>query len=102
VPTARGLTQGPRASGVYARISADGSSIVLLDARGKASRTLGAGAGLVAAVRPSGESPMWVITGTDATGVERAAQALNATTLHNHFAVALGASGEVIALPQGS
>jgi hypothetical protein len=100
VPAARGLMQGPRASGVYARISADGSSIAALDARGRASLTLGPGAGLIAAVRPSGESPVWVITGTDAAGVERAAQALNATTLHNHFAVALASSGAVLALPR--
>ena len=58
------LTRGPRTSGVYARISADGSSIALLNDRGQVSSTLGAGAGLVAALRPSGQEPLWVVTGT--------------------------------------
>jgi hypothetical protein len=94
------LMSGPRASGVYARISADGSSIALLDARGRTRQTLTAGAGLLAALRPSGEAPLWVITGTDAAGVQRAANALNAATLHNHFAVALPASGAALPLPR--
>jgi hypothetical protein len=102
LPAAQSLIQGPRASGVYARLAADGSSIVLLDAHGQARATLGAGAGLVAAVRPPGEDPLWVVTGTDAAGVERAARALNAATLHNHFAIAISAGGAVLPLPWGS
>ena len=42
-----------------------------------------------------------MITGTDATGVDLAAHALDESDLHDHFAVALTASG-VLALPAAS
>jgi hypothetical protein len=101
LPGARSLTAGPRASGVYARMAGDGSSLAVLNARGQTTTTLSAGTGLIAAVRPSGEAPLWLVTGTDATGADHAAHALDRGALHNHFAVALPASGGVLALPQG-
>jgi hypothetical protein len=101
LPAAQVLEQGPRASGVYARIAPAGNSIALLDARGRTSATLTAGAGLIAAVRPSGGAPLWIVTGTDAAGLDRAAHALNAGALRHHFAVALEANGAVLPLPRG-
>jgi hypothetical protein len=101
LPGARSLAAGPRASGVYARMAADGSSLAALNARGHTTATLSAGTGLIAAVRPSREAPLWLVTGTDAAGADRAAHALDRGALHNRFAVALPASGGVLALPQG-
>jgi Domain of unknown function (DUF4430) len=98
---AQGLTQGPRVSGVYARMAANGSSLALLNGRGGVTTSLTAGAGLIAALRPSGQAPVWVITGTDATGADHAAHALEENALHDRFAVAVPASGGVLALPQG-
>jgi hypothetical protein len=45
------IAEGPRASGVYARFSANGSTLTVLDENGKTTRTLSAAAGLVAATR---------------------------------------------------
>lgn len=100
IPAANVLAQAPSASGVYARISAGGAAMQLLDARGKVTQTLGAGAGLVAAVRYSGQVPLWLITGTDAAGVNRAAGDFNETSLDDHFAVAVQPSGATVSLPQ--
>jgi len=97
-PGTQTIEDGPRASGVYARFSANGSSLALLDAQGHNVRTLGAGAGLIAATRQAESAPVWVITGTDETGVDRAAEALTEQVLDNHFAVAVAPQGTV-ALP---
>jgi hypothetical protein len=99
-PGAMSLERGPRASGVYALPSPGGGTIALLDARGQVTRTLTGSAGLIAATRPGHEPPEWVVTGTDAAGLERAARGLDESTLHNRFAVALAAGGFVAALPQ--
>ncbi len=90
-PAAQTIERGPQASGVYARFAPDGHSLALLDAEGTTRRTLGPGAGLVAATRYAGEAPVWVVTGTDATGVSAAASAVTPTALADHFALALGA-----------
>lgn len=95
---AQSIARGPRASGVYARFSADGQALTLLDQDGRPAQTLLAGTGLIAATRLAEEAPVWVITGTDGAGVERAAHALNQATLASRFAVALAPSG-AIALP---
>ena len=68
-PTAARIEQGPKVSGVFARPSKDGKPIALLDSRGRTVRTLGAGAGLVAATQFLDQKPTWVVTGTDAVGV---------------------------------
>lgn len=93
------IASGPRYSGVYARPSADGSAIALLDAAGRTVRTLGSGAGLVAATRYREEAPVWFVTGTDSAGVSRAAAVLDEASLHDRFALALPASGAAVALP---
>lgn len=85
------LRGGPAASGVYARVSASGSSIELLDDQGRSVRTLSGSAGLLAAIRYSGEEPEWIVTGTDHAGVELAAHALDEADLRGRFAVAITA-----------
>jgi hypothetical protein len=100
-PAAAGLQHGPRASGVYARFSASGQALTLLDQNGRPVETMRAGAGLIAATRQQEEPPVWLVTGTDGQGVERAARAFDQRTLQNRFAVALGLDG-AIALPDGT
>jgi hypothetical protein len=103
-PGAAQLERGPAASGVYARPLDDGSAIALLDPQGQVTRTLGGDAGLVAATRYTGEDPEWLITGTDAAGLELAARALRESTLRDRFAVALtgqsGGASSVLPVPQ--
>ena len=89
------LQQGPAASGVYARFSAGGGSLALLDARGHSVRALGAGAGLVAATAQNSEVPTWLITGTDVAGVDRAAAALTPGALRDHYALALQGTSQI-------
>ncbi len=84
------IAHGPSASGVYARFSGTaGSALQLLGPQGQVVRTLGAGAGLVAATAESSAQPTWVITGTDLAGVSAAAAALTPTALRDHFALAV-------------
>ena len=98
---AQSIARGPRASGVYARFSADGRALTLLDAEGRAVRTLQADAGLVAATRAPKEAPVWVVTGTDDAGVKLAAHAFDRAALQDHFALALSA-GSAIPLPDAA
>jgi hypothetical protein len=99
-PAVSALEQGPRASGVYARIAADGRSIAVLDAAGRPTRTLGAGTGLVAATKRPDERPTWVVTGTDAAGVASAARAFEEGTLGHRLALAVS-DDLPVALPSG-
>jgi hypothetical protein len=98
-PGVHQIEAGPRYSGVYARFGAGGKSLGLLDAKGRAVLTLGAHSGLVAATRYREEAPVWVVTGTDEVGVNRAAAALGEASLHDRFALALDSSGAPLALP---
>ncbi len=94
-PTAAGtlITQGPASSGVYAKFS--GSGLELLDPRGHLARTLGAGAGLIAATSQGSAPPTWLITGTDAAGVSAAAASLSAARLSDHFALAVDSGAQL-------
>jgi hypothetical protein len=92
---ARSLTRGPRASGVYARFSTGGQELSLLDQEAHTTDTLSAGAGLIAATRQGEDAPVWLVTGTDGEGVERAAYAFDQSTLEDHFAVAVSAAGAI-------
>jgi hypothetical protein len=84
------IEHGPASSGVYARFAgANGSSLQLLNPSGKVVRTLGAGAGLIAATAQPSTGPFWLITGTDVAGVSAAAAALTPARLHDHFALAV-------------
>ncbi len=90
------LEQGPQASGVYAKFGgAGGSRLELLNPRGTVVRTLGAGAGLIAATADPGSTPTWLVTGTDVAGVSAAAAAMTPARLHDHFALAVQGSSDV-------
>lgn len=98
LPTARLIELGPRRSGVFARFADGGKSLELLDRDGEPVRTEGAGAGLVAALRPTDKELLWLVTGVDEAGVESAVDALRPHDLRDAFAVATG-RGEVAKLP---
>jgi hypothetical protein len=84
----RVVEQGPQASGVFARFAQNGARLDLLDTRGRVAERGGPGAGLVAAIRiRQEESIVFIVTGTDAAGVESAADALTADKLRDAFAV---------------
>jgi hypothetical protein len=97
---ASAIAKGPRASGVYARVTDGGRTIEALDARGRVRERLGAGTGLVAATRLSDQQPVWVLTGTDAAGVRAATEAFGQgeSTLSGKFALAIS-DGRGIPLP---
>jgi hypothetical protein len=88
------LLKPPSASGVFARFGADGS-LKLLDADGRVARTAPPGTGLVAAIIPPDQQPLWVVTGVDDAGVARAAALLTSAKLRNAYAVAALPSGPV-------
>jgi hypothetical protein len=98
------IEEGPARSGVFARIDAAGRRITALDPEGRAVRTLGPGAGLIAATRPFEEDETvagatWVVTGTDDAGVLAAARALDEGALQDKFALAVDPQGVAVALP---
>jgi hypothetical protein len=94
-PVARLLESGPEISGVFATFGGN-SRLTLLDKRAQPVKTL-RGAGLVAALRPAGGPPTWVVTGTNDEGVARAASSL--VLLEHHYAMALGPRGTALPLP---
>jgi hypothetical protein len=98
-PAVQRLDRGLRASGVYAVPRDDGRALTVLDPRGRTVRTLRAGTGLVAALKPPGSQPVWVVTGTDDAGVDAAAHALSESALAGKFAV-VAAGGRVTGLPE--
>ncbi|WP_205698738.1 hypothetical protein [Conexibacter sp. SYSU D00693] len=98
---ARTLEDGPRESGVFAEVARDGKTITALDHTGRSVRRLGAGSGIVAGVQLEGAQPVWVVTGTDARGIEAAAQTFRQDTLTGRFALAVSPSGE-LPLPIGA
>ncbi len=85
------LSAKPDETGVFARFA--GARLELLDQRGRVARTAAPGTGLVAALKPAAEEILWVVTGNDEQGTERAARSLDRQTLADAFAVA--------ATPQG-
>jgi hypothetical protein len=90
------IDQGPGASGVYAKFSGpSGEQLQLLDPQGNVVRTLGAGAGLIAATAEGSSEPTWLITGTDAAGVSAAAAAFTPTALRDHFALAVNGTSRI-------
>lgn len=101
------IGDGPAKSGVYAKPSSDGKTIALLGPDGKVTRTLGAGTGMIAATLArdvkaedgnSDADPVWAVTGTDAAGVQAAADALDEGALAGRFA-AIISDGKPIGLP---
>ncbi len=110
-PFAGEIGKGPKASGVFARFSADGKTLTTLDARGRPVRTLGPGTGLIAATAPDGleevqsgtvrKDPIWVVTGTDDRGVQAAVDALDEGALAGKFAAVI-VDGRPAPLPERS
>jgi hypothetical protein len=99
-PAAAQLDRGPATSGVFARFvdGPRGWRLLGLDQGAEPVARLGAGAGLVAAVRDGDDPPTWLVTGTDAAGVERAASMLRPGRLAHRYAVA-GLRGHLVPLP---
>ena len=94
------IDEGPEASGVFARFTPSGDAIELLDWQGRPVRSEGAGAGLVAAMRPTEHDLLWLVTGVDQHGVDHASRALTSPNLHGAFAaIATATSLDKIPLP---
>lgn len=100
VRAATSLEEGPRASGVFARFREEGATLELLDSAGRPAHIAPPGTGLVAATALEGEQRVWLVTGVDEAGVERAAAALEGQTLRDRYAVAALPDG-ALALPLG-
>jgi len=94
------LAGGPSLSGVFAQIIGSGANMLALDnPLGQVVRTVGGGAGLIAATEQPGlNEPAWLITGTDVAGVRAAAAALTPAKLHDHLALAI-VHGDDLPLP---
>jgi hypothetical protein len=99
---AQRIEDGPATSGVFADFEPLGAgvfSLATLDANGTAVAELGAGNGLIAALRDADEAPTWLITGTDEEGVIEAARALTEPILRDRYAVAVEPGGTSVPLP---
>jgi hypothetical protein len=101
-PSVQSIERGPRASGVYARFASNGQTLTLLDGAGSTTGTLAAGAGLIAATRDVESAVVWVVTGTDEAGVQRASQAFDTSSLRDRFALAVTATGAQLPVPGAS
>lgn len=99
-PAAAQLSDGPARSGVFARFDrgTDGYLLSTLDVRGDEVGVGGEAAGLVAAVRDGEDPPTWLVTGTDARGVDAAAGLLSKEQLEDHYAVVVARS-DVVSVP---
>jgi hypothetical protein len=91
VRAAKVLEEGPGKSGVFARFA--GPRLELLDPGADIVRAAGPGTGLVAAVSPGERDIVWLVTGLDGNGVERAARALERRSLREAYAIAAGPRG---------
>jgi hypothetical protein len=83
------IESGPGSSGIYARFAGGGGTLQLLNPHGQIARTIGPGAGLIAATSANSSAPVWLITGTNLAGVSAAAAALTPVRLREHFALAV-------------
>jgi uncharacterized protein DUF4430 len=90
------LQKGPQQSGVFAQVR-DGR-LQLLRPDGSVGREAPPGTGLVAAFAPSQDEIVWLVTGLDQSGVDRAAKALDRGSLRDAYAVAATPTG-VVKLP---
>lgn len=99
LPTVRALERGPTHSGVFARFhGVGGDRLDLLDDHGRTARSEGPDAGLVAALRPTDLQLVWVVTGGSARGLQNAADAFNARSLRDAFAV-VAPGGATVKVP---
>jgi hypothetical protein len=101
-PVAADLEREPAASGVFARFEPAGGGwrLAVLDARGEEAERLGAGAGVVAALRRGSDPATWVVSGVDGDGVDRAVAALG-MALADRYAVVAPPSGAPTGVPAG-
>jgi hypothetical protein len=85
------LEEAPDKSGVFARVSADGGRIDLLDSSGDVARTVrpGDGTALVAALRPTSNEIVWLVTGLDQRALAAGVRALSERRLRDAYAVAV-------------
>jgi Domain of unknown function (DUF4430) len=97
--TASVLEGGPAESGVFTRPVKLGREWALqaFDASASPDDVLSDG-GLVAALRPAEDPPAWVVTGTDAAGLDAAVGAVEEESLAGRYALAL-ILGKPVALP---
>jgi hypothetical protein len=97
---ARLLAEGPDRSGVFARFvnSASRPLLEVLNQQGQPAGSIGKGGGLIAALRPGGGPPTWVVTGTDAKGVAAAANLLG-DALRHHYALATQPGAGAVGVP---
>jgi uncharacterized protein DUF4430 len=100
VQSVAALEGPPRQSGVFARFAGGGRRLELLDPAGHAVRTAPPGSGLVAALAPSDQQLVWLVTGIDDSGVAAAARLVGRGALRDAYAVAATPSGPV-KLPVG-
>jgi uncharacterized protein DUF4430 len=97
-----GLRGGPAANGVFATFKGSGHGgyhLIALDSASSPARDLGPQAGLVAALRRENDPPTWIVTGSAAKAVRRAASLLDERTLRDRYAVAQPPGGRPVALP---
>jgi hypothetical protein len=97
-PAVNQLRGSPQGTGVFATFKGPahgGWHLIGLDQTGHPVRDLGSGAGLVAALRGSGDGPTWIVTGSGSSAVRRAAGALDSDSLRNHYAIAATGGGPV-------
>ncbi|MFN2615617.1 MAG: DUF4430 domain-containing protein [Thermoleophilaceae bacterium] len=80
------LEREPSRSGVFARFTNGG--LQLLSEDGRLARVAAPGTGLVAALAPSQDELVWLVTARDDRGLLAAARALDARDLRNAYAVA--------------
>lgn len=99
-PAAAEIEDGPEASGVFADFEREGPGFELagLEEDGGPARLFKDQAGLVAATRRYEAPPVWVVTGSTATGAAAASRLLDPTHLRDHYAIAVE-GGEGIPLP---
>jgi hypothetical protein len=97
------LTKPGDTNGAFAEFSKNGEKLTPYFADGTGDQAITRGAGLLAAFS-IGPDVVWVVTGTDQLGAEKAASLLNneAGQLTNKFAFAVGDDAEQIALPEGA
>lgn len=98
----RDLTRSGESNGAYAQFSADGRTLTPFSADGTEGKPIEDNGGLLAAFADA-QGVVWLATGTDAEGVKRAVQLLDAggPKLKNRFAMAVGPAGS-FALPEGA
>ena len=97
-PAVDELRGGTQSTGVFATFKGPidgGWHLIGLDQTGHPTRDLGSGAGLVGALRGSGDEPTWIVTGSGGSAVRRAAEALDSDSLRDRYAIAATRGGPV-------